>query len=99
MGSFFPAPVEALGFFRCSGSTPPQFSVPVVLLSTGPLSVLQAVVQVVSSGGESSPPVYTYLQCKVTLSSALSVSGCRRFLSTHSGICSKPWTALLSYVD
>lgn len=39
------------------------------------------------------------LQCKVTLSSALSVSGCRRFLSTHGGICSKPWTALLSYVD
>ncbi|KAF2547471.1 hypothetical protein F2Q70_00021930 [Brassica cretica] len=37
------------------------------------------------------------LQCKVTLSSALSVSGCQRFLSTHSGICSKPWTALLSY--
>lgn len=39
------------------------------------------------------------LQCKVTLSSALSVSGCLRLLSTNSGICSKPWIALFSYVD
>lgn len=44
VGSFFPTPAEALGFFRWWGSTPFSFAVPVVLLSTDPLSVLQAVV-------------------------------------------------------